>query len=487
MLHENRTGMGGCQPTTTALDYIVRRRFLKRQFKPIMKYKQTAFFIGHFEITDTMRIKDKLKELKWKREEPDKNIENLKNIFYEDFYKFCFSSTIGQGIVAYEKTIDKTIFIKPVKRPPLNLRIVKSKVFLLPFNMMMFYIEIEQSNVSANDICFTNRCLRNIKKYNDMHEQWAKHAIKPLIMLYNQFNKKDGDRANLVGKGYRLKTFQIIEPLGDEEAQTDAIRKEQLYKFGTLSYTLNPDESTGINVTNEHLDFIMNENSIYVQTDWRALVLLDTFTVEFYKEGQNTYIQDFRNYCRTIYIHALFQKYYLFQLNQKHFLIQKEDVSITSYIRSLFYIGNTSIEKLAHDMRVFETKCSFNNIGYIYLPIMVHKYISKGLDVHSEKQSICNIVNAEKEEIDEISNKTVNVILLALSFFSFMSAILDACDLINHITPFAQWLPTKSVGYGVTSLILTLALLSIVVVFTIFGRYNARRNKRSLIRHNNDL
>ena len=42
--------------------------------------KQSTFFMGHFEITDSFRIKEKLKEQDWYREEPDKIINHLKDI-----------------------------------------------------------------------------------------------------------------------------------------------------------------------------------------------------------------------------------------------------------------------------------------------------------------------------------------------------------------------------------------------------------------------
>ena len=155
---------------------------------------------------------------------------------------------------------------------------------------------------------------------------------------------------------------------------------------------------------------------------------------------------------------------------------------MTSYIKSLYPLGNSSIDLLAHDMRTFETKCSFNNIAYIYLPIMVHNYVSKGLQIEGEKQSIYNVVRAEKEEMEDISNKSINVILLALSFFSLISAILDGCVLINSILPFGQWFSSESVGFALFSLLFICILMCVILWFVIWGRRRSKRNQGSLIK-----
>ena len=408
-------------------------------------------------------------------------------LFYEDFHSFCFSRKIGKACVAYLKDIDKTIYIRAAKRNDIAIRVVGIKVFLLPFNMIMFYIEIEQSDISTNDICFINRSLRNIRKYNKMLDPWKRVAIQPLIDLYLKFNigkKEDQARIGLIGRGSRLKTYQVIIPQGDEKAKlTETERQEQLYRLGTLTYHTEQAESDELSVTPQHLETVMRENSIYIHKGWSCLALLDTLTVVLYGDDADSFLQEFKNYCRTIYVHALFQKYYLFQLNQKHNEIQKTVMSVTSYIKSLFSLGSTDIELLAHDMRIFETKFSFGNIAYINLPNMIHDYVAKGLQIEGEKESVYSVVRAEKEEAEEISNKTINVILLVLSLFSFISAILDGCVLINSIRPYTKWLPSESIGFALISLVFVLTMMCIVLMFIILGRRQAKRRQASLIRH----
>jgi len=447
--------------------------------------KQSTFFMGHFEITDSFRIKEKLKEQDWYREEPDKIINHLRDIFYEDFYKFCFSSKIGKGCVAYKKPIDKSVTIRPGKRNEIVIQVKEIKIFLLPFNMIMFYIEIEQSDASANDICFINRRLRNIRKYNDMLDPWSRVAIQPLIDLYKEFNVVKGEpqKAVLVGRGNRLKTFQIItQQVEGKAVLPETERQEQLYLYGTLTYHSGETEDNEISVTPQHLAKIMEENSIYIHKGWSCLALLDTITFVLYDETIDSYIQEFKNYCRTIYIHALFQKYYLFQLNQKHYEMQKESMSVTSYIKSLFSLGNTNVEILAHDMRIFATKYSFSNIAYNNLPIMMQHYVSKALQIEGEKDAVYNIVQAEKEEIEEMSDKTINVVLLILSLFSFISAILDGCVLINSIHPYKNWLPSETIGYGMFSAVFIVIMLCIITMFVVIGRRRSKRGHESLIR-----
>lgn len=447
--------------------------------------RQSTFFLGHFEITDSLRIKEKLKNLGWHREEPDKIINYLKDILYEDFYKFCFSSKIGRGCVAYKKPIDKTIRIKPAKRNDIVIQIKEIKIFLLPFNMIMFYIEIDQSDVSANDICFINRRLRNIRKYNDMLESWTRVAIQPLVDLYKEFNDEKGEpsKAVLVGRGNRLKTFQIIKHQPKDKAVlSETERQKQLYRYGTLTYHSGETEDNEISVTTQHLAKVMEENSIYIHKGWSCLALLDTITFVLYDEDIDSYVQEFKNYCRTIYVHALFQKYYLFQLNQKHYEMQKETMSITSYIMSLFSLGNTNVEMLAHDMRIFATKYSFSNIAYNNLPIMIHRYVSEALQIQGEKDSVYNIVQVEKDEIEEMSDKTINVVLLILSLFSFISAILDGCVLINSIHPYSIWLPSESIGYALFSFAFIVIMVCIISMFILLGRRHSKRSFESMIR-----
>lgn len=442
-------------------------------------YYQKAFYCGHFIMQNTPALKNALRNLGWRPEKLTSEMHKQEAHYYKNFIDFNFHSRVGEGIWATRLPINQFITIHK-KTAFHSLLLNEIKLYILPYRIVLFSIETTMRG-SLYDFCNISKLLRDITHYRGVPKPWLELVIKPLLEVYKLLTGSDKvNYNNLVENGSKMKVYQIVG--GDFDGATHEQRCRILYKMGTFS--TNSDEmGSGMQVSDRYICDVLKTNMLSVYKDWWSLSLLDSHTVMSYnginKEFVNTHVLFFR----MIYLYELFSKCFLFDLHRRHHSVHKNYKISNISIRNLLGIQLKPIDKLTTELNAFETGYAFYNISYDYLPLELHEYISRGLQVDDERKAILDLITREKENEDAHNTKRLNVIIRCLSLFTFFLSIPAACDLANHIIPFEKWMYNESVGYLLFSLFFV--LLSVVGVLFLLGYVNRVLNSNSLITSKN--
>lgn len=415
---------------------------------------QKAFYCGHFTMNYTPALKNVLRNHGWLPEKFTSDMQKQEVHYYKNFTDFCFHSSIGEGIWSTRLPINKFFTVNDN-----SVFLNEIKLYILPYRIVLFSIETTLRG-SLGNFCHISRTLRDISHYKNAPKPWIDLAIKPLIEIYKVLTGSDkANYTNLVENGSKMKVYQIVG--GDFEDITQEQKYRILYKMGTFS--INSDEmGDGMQISDKYIFKVLENNMLSVYKDWFSLSLLDTHTVISYKNINKDFVNKHVLFFRIIYLYELFSKCFLFDLHRRHHSVHYENTTKIS-LNSLLGIDSKPIDKLKSELNAFETRYAFYNISYDYLPLELHEYISRGLQVDDERKVILDIITREKENEDAQNAKKLNIIIRCLSLFTFFLSIPAACDLANHIFPFEKWMYNESVGYLFFSILFV--ILSILGVF----------------------
>lgn len=201
--------------------------------------------------------------------------------------------------------------------------------------------------------------------------------------------------------------------------------------------------------SDEYYNKLIRENTISVFKNWKALALFDTFTVLLKSDSKSADRVCFtwKNfYFRLIYIHSLYQKTMLFDVNRR------------------FRSGEQSKEcrKLLHDMKVQEHWYAFSNISYNFLPQLLYKGIDFGLEIDKERESLRKYIEQESERQDQQNEQWIGKLVLYITIITILSALNDGTTFIRELFG----IDAGSIWHKIISAILIL-LIAIGIVILI--------------------
>ncbi len=458
---------------------------------------QHAFFCGHFTIEGKFDYKV-INSQKWeavKEVVPD----NDKESFYLNFQKFMLSRNSYNTCSYFRKIIKETIRIGKGEKNENSVYVEEIRLFIFPYNVAVFSIEVEQKSESVKRICSVTRMLRNCRYYKDISQEWTEKITNPIRLICQTLKKKkDASFQDIVENSDRMKVFQIVFSDDGFDSLDKEDRKCLLYNLCTAD---SKTDNTGVK-TDESLEYIMeviHDHSFSVFKEWDALSLLDSFTVLYYSKSpkvisrnpkdlkctcndQNDRLtkciyDDWRKRFRLFYIYALFQKCYLYKLNNlnneilyskrydKRSLIKGRRLTkwywsakrsfAEIYDRFALFIGlkKTELAQLTSDLNDFEFKYVFHNISYFRFTTELYASFYKGLEVEKEREEVNRLINAKQNEVMVKKENTINMVIFTLTLFTLFEAVLAACELINKIIPYCSWLPSEEMGYFIFSII----------------------------------
>lgn len=414
-------------------------------------YKNLSFLCGYFTYDKGNKVR-KLPDC-WAEHVYDNNeIERCKKYFYNEFVDFCMNGKKPDSIRRYIYNIDKEVSVTLSEKE--NRFLIKNiTAHFMPYNMVVYAIEIEKCATDLNDITELLFALRSITNHNTKQEfsEFTNTAIMPLVDLYSFLNGagKCNDCNKIIENGNKFKIFQIINSESPLEMTNDE-KDIMLFELGTLSkvgaYDANDDNS----VSECYLKKVIENNTISLYNNWCALSLLDTFTI-LSSNAQLWLIKNWVDtYFRLIYVHSLFMKFYLFKLN----VMYRKDISQTS--------------KFEDELRAFESKYCFHKISYNFLPLKVYDAIDKGLEIHEEQEQIYHLIDVEEQRREKKNDKKVNRLLLFLTLLTMFSTIWDSNCLFNELFPYSKYIGSTIDGYKIVTSLLTSFI--IVIVFLIFNK-----------------
>lgn len=432
-----------------------------------MQYEATAYLCGHFTRCCETDVAA-LTALGWQREAVDTpTLEHHRRLFYPEFVDFCYSAADGsdRGSIAFTRQADDRLTID-FKGRTYNYRLSGLTIYLMPLNMVLFSIGVEMSGNDLNALTAVLFSLRSIDSYRDnVHRDFISHAIAPLQEVYRLLTGTEAVRlTQLVENGNKLRTYQVVNCHGETGLSDDG-HTRRLYQMATLSPVTQPGQHDEYEVAEAYLTRVMERGRLSVFHNWDALALMDTFTV-YLRDVSEALAANWKDiYFRTIYLHALFQKCYLFSLNTRfRESLRQSSPSVIGQMLPLR--GGVKGATLSEEYESFERWCCFHKISYNFLPLELAAAIDNALEIGEEQALLHDMLEREKTRRDEANDRMVNTLLFCLSLLTLFSAIWDLSCLLDQLYPYADYIGDTISGYRwVTSIVLLLLALLIYVLF----------------------
>lgn len=426
---------------------------------------QRAYLCGHFTSTNVTDLTKRMVEFGWtKSKETVPDTE--KEIYYNNFQEFMFSKSMSHGCYTFNRELNDSFTVGTT-----SIKLIKLQLYILPLNVILFSINIELTSDSVKSICSIMRKLRNCRNYGSLHKKWKGMVVAPLKEVC-QFltDNKNASYIDLVENSDRLRIMRIV--WSDEESLNLVAqdRHKLLYNLCTDDWRTD-DKGISTDESDTYIENIIARHSLQIFKTWEVLSLSNSFTVLYinpYNDSKqinlgNSQIYDYWGAkFRILYIYALFQKCYLFKLNNSHFEMIKDlhNSNVSKPISEFFSLiksDSSALTNLTKEYTFFENRYVFRNISYNTFTSTLYNSMYNGLEIDKERIEIARVMKSEKEEEDATNNKKLNHILLLLSLFTMFSAILAAGDLVNKIIPYKYWLPNHHMGFLLITLLILIA------------------------------
>ena len=436
-------------------------------------HRHIAFLCGHFKMS-VAPSSQAITNLGWEKFILPNDIRNIeKRFFYPEFVDFCYADETDKSCIRYVKHINEELDIT-LKERNIHFSIRDLTLYLMPFKMAIFSIHIEQETDDLDDCTSLLFSLRSVDYYSECHNAFVEKAIQPFMEVYQVLTGRSPiSHSELIENGNKFRIFQVINSNDAEMAALPEADKDKLlYELATVSKITKPNEVDDFSASDSYLKKIINQSKISVFRNWSGLALMDTFTIHAFSASDRFVNNWTDSYFGMIYIHSIFQKCYLFNLNIRFRNTLASTQSVPSWKSKLqsMNIKSTDVGQLVDEYESFEQQCCFHKISYNFLPLEIAEAIDKGLEIKEEMLQLYKVMEKEKTRRDEANDKMVNTLLFSLSLITLFSAIWDTSCLLDQMYPFADYLGGQTLGYRTVGLLLFLA-----VAFLILFIYRRKR------------
>lgn len=436
-----------------------------------------TYFCGH------LNTKKRAKEViqtnpRWKSEVlTEQQYHTISSIYYESFVDSLVDVADRKQEGVYGGTAHLTMEMCRhcrLKHPRLGSKdwefyVCRLHLFFFPYEICLFAIEIdERQGADLNMLTFVHSLLRDVDFYEKMwgktgsdnkaEEIIAPEYIESIQPLLDVCKVMEGGKlthkpcyADLTYTGNKLKAFQIIG--------ANDISDELLFELGTMSKIgCVKNHQDHFSPSQAYYDEIMKTNSVSAFRNWKALALVDSFTL-LQKDGTAENLWIWRDsYFRLIYIHAFYQKTMLFVVNNQF----RSDTM------------NDKCDSLLHKMKDQEHWYAFSNISYNFLPQMIYKAIDIGLEIASEREQLHRYLAQEAEHQERLRERRLGKLIFYLTILTVLSALYDGTSLIRE---FLNYDP----GSCQQRWIVASGFFIVTVVFLIWGWTSYLRRKRNTL------
>ena len=402
-------------------------------------YNHYAYLCGHFTTKKEIRVSDN----EWEQTTySTEKAQEYNKFFYKEFLELQAPYSSKSLCKHYLHKVDKNIGIQ-INGKNYGFTLKGVKLHAMPFGIVLFSIEIENSSDNLNDFTNILFSLRSLNYDSNEQAEFIKEAIDPIKKIYCQL--KDIDEcgfSDLVENGNKMKIFQIVNS-NINEGLTKEQRLRRLYEIASTSRVTLDGEKNPTGSSDEYIEKITSTNRLSVFKNWDALGLLDSFTI-YSTQTEDRLINQWKSsYFELIYLHALFKKVYLFDLNNR------------------FRENSTCVANLEKEYENFEQECCFHKISYNFLPHEILKTINSGLEIDEENKQLGEILVKSNERRKKRNENKVNMLLLGLSALTISSALFDLASLLDQMFPYTNYFEAATYGYR---LVIT---LTVTIVGTI--------------------
>lgn len=296
-----------------------------------------------------------------------------------------------------------------------KFQVCKLHIFTFPCNVYFFAIETDDSGQELNTLTIGHSSLSRWAWQGDSEfTADAKRQLEITLMPLKEL-LPDGDLANLIHNGNKLKLFQTIQL--DCNEPDDKL----LYEIGT-SCKIGCIDNTKDRYcpSSQYWTDIVRGNSVSTFRNWKGLALMDSFTmlgtVDSFDKDASNYL-----YFPLIYLRCLFEKTFCFN-------------------RNISYREDKERERpLSDEIADMEQFYFYNNISYNFQPELIYRAMAKGLGLKEERQEITEQIKERAKKTEEEKKKTkesnINLILILFSIFAIFSAVWDLCSMVGAALP----------------------------------------------------
>ena len=392
----------------------------------ITKYSH-SFLVGNLNVQNLKPID--LDTRIWKRQIiSEKEYEHFKSDYYKSFIDSLIEAE-GQTRPAFLHDVcHYSISLDADGKKPLTIYLTKGMkdivydytlcicqlhLYFFPHDVVLVGIEIDDTGIELDLMTLGHASLINMKFSNTGNGELYE-KLTPLTDLLGNH-----DLRQLVKDGNNLKIFQIIEV--DAEEPSD----ELLYEIAAFLPVGAVGGKSTMSPSDSYFAEIMSENCVSAFFNWKALAIVDSFTV-LGIDGFNTWTW-LNHYYPLIYLRCLFEKTFCFSRNSEYRLDK----------------GTGNIAQQIADM---EKYYFYNNISYNFLPALLYESMAKGLRLKEEREEISRQIKERAKEEEEKNErrkaifdeakrkkeeKSREIITLGLSVFAIFSVAWDFCSIFK--------------------------------------------------------
>ncbi|MDD4141627.1 MAG: hypothetical protein PHR20_02375 [Bacteroidales bacterium] len=410
-----------------------------------MKSSITSFLCGSFSLklskADVLKSDSRWTETKY---DVDK-YNNYCSVYYKRFVN-CMCPDASN--VDDELLLQSSFFHLPLEDKKCVMHLLNGReyefnakaidLYLMPFDVVIYSISISETCEDLNDMTSAHCVLREVRRYSKNN---VGDAFLEVIALLMNFLKNDNSAAtynDLIENGNKMKVFQIIDT-----KEQSMVNNKLLFELGTLSRVGSlSDENDNNRSSEEYFKFVIDNHLVSVFNNWKALALFDTFTILANNPNQYVMQNWEESYFKLCYIHAFFLKSYLFNINQK--LVEK----------------GAKKSELEDDFFDFEKSYRFRKISYNFLPQIIYESMDKGLDINAELDRLQHFVERDAAERASNSDKSLNMLLLLLTFLTVFSTLTDATNLFSDMFP----IETRTLSFRLIAYILIFFIVTAIII-----------------------
>lgn len=341
-------------------------------------------------------------------------------------YEYIISEQNQEVLVSGSKMNPQTGEKELLLLDDYHLNICKLHIYQFPLKITLFAIEVNDSGSDLNELTQAHFWLSALHRDLSPNTKQALNAIlKPLFVLM-----KGKDVSDLIKNGNKLKIFQIVQL---PEDQASSIKDED-----TLLYEIGSSTAIGIIHSNHmyapsdsYYEQTVKNNSVSTFKQWKALALVDSFTVLTARNDFNDW-PFINHYFPLIYLRCIFEDAFCFSRNNVYRL-------------------NKDNRNLAMEINQMEKYYFYGNISFNFQPPLLYEAMARGIGIAKERRELTSQIK-EKEE------KNSMLILATVSVFAAFSIAFDLYSILIA----AKGVPAESVPR------LAIGIFVIAVLFIVF-------------------
>ena len=414
-----------------------------------------SFFVGSFNgKPQPTALDDKI----WKKEVlSDKEYRELCSMYYRSHVDAMMEAEhqsrpdFLNQVRHYRHEVDKTVAMILEKETgrQYKFKLNNLHLYFFPLDIVLVGIEIDETGADLNDLTKAHWWLANWKDcYQNFTTDSLKEAVAPLAKFIKKQNIED-----LIEEGNNMKVFQVVQT--DDERPDDAL----LYEIANFIPLGSVNGNVYHTPNKDYYEHIIKNNSVAPFQNWKALALVDSFTVLASKTEK-----EFKDWP---YLHCYYPLAFLRCVYEKTYCVS----------RNIAYRLNRANENLLGEIAGMEKYYSYENISYNFLPTMLYRKIAQGMEIEDDKREVTKQIKERiREKRKQKEEKETRNRSLALAFVSIFAVFSTAWGLFSLVKE-SKWFD----GYlcCIARAFIVIAVLAVVVLLLYIFVFNRNKVKNN--------